>query len=98
VAGKVIAAGGPLVASRGLATEASVEISSRPTLAAMTEKTTNVPADKIAKQIPIADASPPLVKMILRIPMPSLVFYTPPRPSALRIGTATLRSQTSLPD
>jgi hypothetical protein len=98
LAGNLIAAGGALVASRGLATEASVEGSSRPTPVAMTEKATNVPADRIAKQIPIADASPPLVKMVLRMPMPSLVFYTPPRLSALRICTATLRSQKSLHD
>ncbi len=94
VEGNVIAAGAPPRAA--LATEGALDGSPRPTPAAMTEKTTRVPADRVAKQIPIADASPPLVKMLFRMPMPSLVFYTPPPLSALRIYTATLRSQLSL--
>jgi hypothetical protein len=94
VEGNVIAAGAPPRAAP--ATEGAVEGSSKPTPAAMTENTTRVPADRVAKQIPIADANPPLVKMLFLMPMPSLVFYTPPLLLALRICTATLRSYLSL--
>jgi hypothetical protein len=94
VEGNVIAAGGPPRAA--LVTEGAAEVPPRPMPAEMTENTTRVPADRVAKQSPIADANPPLVKMLFRMPMPSLVFYTPPPLSALRIYTATLRSQVSL--
>jgi hypothetical protein len=70
VDGNVIAAGGPFAAFLGLATEASFERSPRPTLAATAENTTRVPADRMARQTPMAEASPPLVKMVLRMLMP----------------------------
>jgi hypothetical protein len=70
VDGNVIAAGEPFVAFLGLATEASFERSPRPTLAATAENTTRVPAERMARQTPIAEASPPLVKMVLRMLMP----------------------------